>query len=200
MSSDPYLLPNGRVLRYSFRERLIHWLTGIPYVYLLLTGLAFWSPWLFWIAIVLGGATISRELHPWVGLVFVVGVSLMYRMWHRQMRETPADKAWWASIWALHSQRRRSGALRRPLQPWSETAVLGLLLERHRASTFRLDSVVSPVHSVELAFPPSSGRVHTPGVRAGHHRAFYHSRLHGHGNGARRVWLRDSRRRLASLG
>jgi hypothetical protein len=42
--------------------------------------LAFWSPWLFWIAIVLGGATISRELHPWVGLVFIVGVSLMYSM------------------------------------------------------------------------------------------------------------------------
>ena len=98
MSTEPYLLPNGRVLRYSFRERLVHWLAGVSYVYLLLTGLAFWSPWLYWIAVVLGGATISRELHPWFGLVFLVGVSLMYRVWHRQMKETPADKAWWASI------------------------------------------------------------------------------------------------------
>src|SRR5580704_10784148 len=98
MSGEPYLLPNGRVLRYSFRERLVHWLAGVSYVYLLLTGLAFWSPWLFWIAVILGGATISRELHPWFGLAFMVGVSLMYSMWHRQMKETPSDKAWWGSI------------------------------------------------------------------------------------------------------
>jgi len=77
MSSEPYLLPNGRVLRYSFRERLVHWLAGFSYVYLLLTGLAFWSPWLFWIAVILGGATVSRELHPWFGLAFAIGVALM---------------------------------------------------------------------------------------------------------------------------
>jgi len=98
MSGDSYLLANGRVLRYSFRERLVHWLAGVSYVYLLLTGLAFWSPWLFWIAVVLGGATISRELHPWFGVAFAVGVGLMHHLWSRQMRGTEADKAWWASV------------------------------------------------------------------------------------------------------
>lgn len=98
MSGEKYLLPNGRVLRYSFRERLIHWMAGISYVYLLLTGLAFWSPWLFWIAVALGGGTISRELHPWFGLVFSLALILMYGMWASQMKETPADKAWWAAI------------------------------------------------------------------------------------------------------
>jgi formate dehydrogenase subunit gamma len=98
MSRSKYLLPNGRVLRYTFHERLIHWLTGVSYVYLLLSGLAFWSPWLFWIAVILGGGTIARELHPWLGVVFFIGVCLMYQMWGRQMRETPADKSWWASI------------------------------------------------------------------------------------------------------
>lgn len=92
------LLPNGRVLRYNFRERMIHWTAGISYVYLLLTGLAFWTPWLFWIAVALGGGSISRMLHPWAGLVFVFAVILMYGMWANQMRETPADKAWWDSI------------------------------------------------------------------------------------------------------
>lgn len=98
MSREPHLLPNGRVLRYSFKERLVHWLAAGSYVYLLLTGLAFWSPWLFWIAVVLGGATISRELHPWSGVVFVIAVLLMYRMWGSQMKETAADKQWWAAI------------------------------------------------------------------------------------------------------
>ena len=95
MSDEPDVLPNGRLLRYSFHERMIHWIAAISYVYLMLTGLAFWSPWLFWIAVVLGGGTISRELHPWAGLIFVFSTLLMYRMWAAQMKEAPADKAWW---------------------------------------------------------------------------------------------------------
>lgn len=98
MSREPYLLPNGRVLRYSFHERLIHWMAAVPYVYALATGLAFWSPWLFWMAVVLGGTTISRELHPIAGCVFVFATFLMLRMWGVQMKETPADKAWWAAV------------------------------------------------------------------------------------------------------
>ncbi len=98
MSSESYFLPNGRVLRYSFHERLIHWMAGISYVYLLLTGLAFWSPWLFWIAVILGGGTVSASLHRWIGLVFVLSTFLMYRMWGAQMKGTPADKGWWDAI------------------------------------------------------------------------------------------------------
>jgi len=98
MSSEPYLLPNGRVLRYTYRERLVHWAAAVSYVYLLLTGLAFWSPWLFWIAVMLGGGTISRELHPWAGIIFTLATMQMYRLWAAQMRETPADKAWWDAI------------------------------------------------------------------------------------------------------
>lgn len=96
--STSHLLPSGRVLRYTFYERLVHWAAGVSYVYLLLTGLAFWSPWLFWIAVVLGGATVSRELHPWAGLVFMVTVVLIYRMWGADMKQTPADRAWWEAI------------------------------------------------------------------------------------------------------
>lgn len=92
------LLPNGRVLRYSFRERLMHWLAGLSYLYLLLTGLAFWSPWLFWIAVVLGGATISRVLHPWAGVVFTLAVLWMFRTWAAQMRNTERDREWWRAL------------------------------------------------------------------------------------------------------
>jgi formate dehydrogenase subunit gamma len=98
MIHHKYLLPNGRVLRYSFQERLVHWMAGFSYLYLLLSGLAFWSPWLFWLAIILGGGTIARELHPWFGVVFTIAVLLMYGMWAGQMRETPADKVWWSRV------------------------------------------------------------------------------------------------------
>jgi formate dehydrogenase subunit gamma len=97
MSTSP-ILPNGRVLRYSFRERLVHWLAAVSYIYLMLTGLAFWSPWLFWISVLFGGPTISRELHPWVGLIFVVATLMMYEMWGRQMRVTELDKEFWRAV------------------------------------------------------------------------------------------------------
>jgi len=84
----------ARVLRYNLQERLVHWAAALTYVYLLLTGLAFWTPWLYWLAIVLGGGYVSRLLHPWIGLAFTVAVAVMYATWHRDMRTTPEDHAW----------------------------------------------------------------------------------------------------------
>jgi len=77
------------IVRYVFRERLMHALSGLSYVYLLLTGLAFWTPALYWIAVVLGGGYLTRLLHPWVGLVFSAAVLWMYLTWRRDMRITP---------------------------------------------------------------------------------------------------------------
>jgi formate dehydrogenase subunit gamma len=83
-----------RILRYNFRERVVHAAAALTYVYLLLTGLAFWTPALYWLAIVLGGGYLSRLLHPWVGVLFSAAVLNMYVMWRRDMRTTGADRAW----------------------------------------------------------------------------------------------------------
>ena len=53
---------------------MVHAVAALSYVYLLLTGLAFWTPALYWIAVVLGGGFLSRAVHPWVGLVFAAVV------------------------------------------------------------------------------------------------------------------------------
>jgi formate dehydrogenase subunit gamma len=92
------MIGKDRILRYTFRERLMHWTAGLSYVYLMLTGLAFWSPWLYWLAFVLGGPTTSRALHPWVGLIFTLAVLWMFRVWASQMRTTDRDRAWWRSL------------------------------------------------------------------------------------------------------
>jgi len=94
------VLRGNRVLRYNFHERVIHWCAGLSYVYLMLTGLAFWSPWLFWIAVVLGGGLASRMLHPLVGLIFTASVIDMYFMWKRDMRITDLDRQWTKTIGA----------------------------------------------------------------------------------------------------
>lgn len=87
-----------RVLRYTFPERLVHAAAAVSYVHLLLTGLAFWTPWLYWLAIVLGGGYVSRWLHPWMGLLFSAAVATMYVTWRHDMRATPEDRAWRKAI------------------------------------------------------------------------------------------------------
>jgi formate dehydrogenase subunit gamma len=92
------LLPNQRILRYTYRERVMHWIAGLTYVYLLLTGLAFYSPHLYWIALMLGGGSTSRLWHPIIGVVFTASVVWMYVDWRDDMKTTEADLAWRKSI------------------------------------------------------------------------------------------------------
>ena len=80
--------------RYDFRERLMHWLTALAYGYCLLTGLAFYSPHLFWIAQALGGAPTSRFWHPIFGVGFFMIALWMHSTWHLEMKMTAADKEW----------------------------------------------------------------------------------------------------------
>src|SRR5688572_30828386 len=88
------MIHSGRLIRYSFRERVMHGFAALSYVYLLLTGLAFWTPALYWLAVMLGGGYLSRVLHPWIGLVFSAAVVWMFVVWRRDMHVTPEDRAW----------------------------------------------------------------------------------------------------------
>jgi formate dehydrogenase subunit gamma len=82
------------VLRYSFQERIMHWFAGLAFVYLLLSGLALFTPHLYWITSVLGGGPTIRYWHPWIGLVFVFAMIWMHAVWRSDMRTTDADRAW----------------------------------------------------------------------------------------------------------
>ena len=84
----------GEIERYTFRERVMHWLTGLTYLYCLATGLAFYSPHLYWLAAVLGGGPTSRFWHPILGIVFLMGTLWMNNLWHRDMEMTETDKRW----------------------------------------------------------------------------------------------------------
>lgn len=86
------------IRRYSLEERLVHWLAGLAYVYLLLTGLAFYSPRLFWLTALTGGGQSARAWHPWAGVVFALATVWMRRMWSADMRITDADRAWSRSV------------------------------------------------------------------------------------------------------
>ncbi len=84
--------------RFTFVERLVHWVVGVSFVILLITGLAFSYPSLFWMTVFLGGGPSTRFLHPWIGLAFTVGLVLMFFLWLRDMYIGRADVVWMRAI------------------------------------------------------------------------------------------------------
>ena len=81
------------ITRYSFAERANHWFGALTYTYLLITGLAFWSPYLFWMAAIVGGGPTARFWHPWFGLFFSVSIFWSFKQWRRDMEVDDNDLA-----------------------------------------------------------------------------------------------------------
>jgi formate dehydrogenase subunit gamma len=86
------------ILRYTLVERVMHWIAALIYMYVLATGLAFWSPHLYWIATVLGGGATSRFWHPVAGVAFTGTLVWMLRAWRADMRITADDRRWGKSM------------------------------------------------------------------------------------------------------
>src|SRR5580700_3352914 len=84
--------------RYTFAERVNHWIGALTYTYLLMTGLAFWSPYLYWLAAVVGGGAIARSWHPWFGVIFTVSIFWTFKGWRGDMSIDDADRAWAKAI------------------------------------------------------------------------------------------------------
>ncbi len=55
--------------RYTASERLNHWVVGICFILLALSGLAFFHPAFYPLVQLFGGGTWTRILHPYVGVV-----------------------------------------------------------------------------------------------------------------------------------
>ena len=96
--SAPAAYEEDMVLRYTLGERLNHWFGALTYAYLLITGLAFWSPYFFWLAALVGGGSTARFWHPWFGLAFSASLFWMFKDWSRDMRVDNSDRAWMKAI------------------------------------------------------------------------------------------------------
>jgi formate dehydrogenase subunit gamma len=98
----------GDVQRFTFVERLVHWAVGLSFLFLLLTGLAFSHPRLFWLTTLAGGGATARVLHPWAGVLFTISAVAMALLWARDMRVTTEDRAWLKAIrhYATHDRER----------------------------------------------------------------------------------------------
>ncbi len=95
--ANPMTVDNSPLLkRFTFQERVVHWAVALSFVYLALTGLALWSPQLYWLAGVFGGGETVRAAHPWVGVFFCVVLALMFGNWARFMLIDRDDRRWLA--------------------------------------------------------------------------------------------------------
>jgi formate dehydrogenase subunit gamma len=87
------------VRRYSGSARINHWIVAISFVLLLLSGLSFFHPSLFVVGETLfGSGQMARWIHPWIGVVLVVGfIGLFIRFFPANL---PAftDFVWLARI------------------------------------------------------------------------------------------------------
>jgi formate dehydrogenase subunit gamma len=77
-----------------------------PFLFVLFDqGLAFFTPYLYWLAALLGGGIAARFWCPWAGLVFFVAILWMHAIWRDEMRMDNADREWLKNVkyYATHS-------------------------------------------------------------------------------------------------
>lgn len=80
--------------RYNARERVNHWVVGMSFIVLAVTGLAFFHPAFFPLTQLLGGPVWSRILHPYIGVLMAVSFCGLYFRFKHLNTITPADKEW----------------------------------------------------------------------------------------------------------
>lgn len=86
------------VSRYRGITRLNHWVTAVSLIVLALSGLAFFSPRLYFLTGLFGGGQTTRWLHPIVGVVLFFSFLLLFlQMWRLNLPRRE-DVTWVAHI------------------------------------------------------------------------------------------------------
>lgn len=86
--------PEIRIPRFDAYERVMHWMSALSFLYAALTGLAIWSPKLYWIASFFGGGAVIGGTHPWSGLLFSAAIGWMFLRWAKTMGLDADDRVW----------------------------------------------------------------------------------------------------------
>lgn len=76
------------IVRYTAPERLNHWIVGICFILLALSGLAFFHPAFFPLTQLFGGGPWARILHPFIGVFMALMFAMMVvRFWRLNLIE-----------------------------------------------------------------------------------------------------------------
>jgi formate dehydrogenase subunit gamma len=87
------------VVRHPVHTRILHWGVAIFFVLALLSGFAIYSSWLYRaLTPLFGGGPMTRLLHPWFSIGFVVFFALQFVNWLEPMKWNRDDRVWMARI------------------------------------------------------------------------------------------------------
>lgn len=149
------------VPRYGLFERVLHWVVAITFIALLLSGMALAYPRLAWLSVLFGGGQTMRAAHPWIGIVFTVGIVVMLVIWGRGMLLDASDRAWF-----------------RRLRAYSRTGHVGLDIGRWNGGqkgyfwASLVLAIVLLVSGIPLWFPSTAGAEVREWSRLIHHAAY----------------------------
>ena len=74
------------VSRYTGVQRVNHWITAALFTLLGLSGLAMFSPYLFFLTGLFGGGQSTRAVHPWLGVALMASFAVLFlRFWRLNM-------------------------------------------------------------------------------------------------------------------
>ena len=89
----------GELRRHPVYTRVLHWSVALFFFLALFSGFGIYLPWLFrWFTPIFGGGQLSRILHPYFGLGFVIFFGLQTLNWLTPMTWTPADSKWMRTL------------------------------------------------------------------------------------------------------
>ena len=80
--------------RYTAEERANHWVVGIGFILLALSGLASFHPAFYPLVQLFGGGVWARILHPIIGWLMMIGFVLMFFRFKALNKMEPADREW----------------------------------------------------------------------------------------------------------
>lgn len=94
----PVLRERTTVHRYSAFARVNHWITAITFILLTLSGLALFHPSLYFLTALFGGGSLTRAIHPWLGVILVISFTGLFLQFWRQNVWNRDDNQWMAQI------------------------------------------------------------------------------------------------------
>lgn len=101
MAVTSHPTPVTTVQRYSAAARLNHWVTAISLILLGLTGMALFHPSLFGLTALFGGGTLTRTIHPWLGVLLLFSFTgLFFRFWKQNLWKH-VDNVWLMKLRAV---------------------------------------------------------------------------------------------------
>ncbi|QFR35124.1 formate dehydrogenase subunit gamma [Ancylobacter sp. TS-1] len=87
-----------QVARYTLAARINHWITAISLIALALSGMALFTPRLFFLTGLFGGGQWTRAIHPWIGVVLFFSFFILFVRFWRANLPAREDGTWLARI------------------------------------------------------------------------------------------------------